>query len=137
MRLQGGGLSDEIGRVEVCMAGQWGLVCHDNWDDSDAAVVCRQLGYTGGRCSSLIHILLIISLCLVGGVATTGSTFGRTFGVHFALNDVNCTGNESNIFDCQYPVNERINCLIVRYQEAGVMCGVTRGSYMISLNSKS
>ena len=51
MRLQGGELSNEIGRVEVCMAKRWGLVCHDEWDDSDASVVCRQLGYTGGRSS--------------------------------------------------------------------------------------
>ena len=34
------------GRVEIEILGQWGTVSQNNWDNDDADVICRMLGYT-------------------------------------------------------------------------------------------
>ena len=45
IRLQGGNATE--GRVEICNSNVWGTVCNNNfnsWDNTDARVVCVQLG---------------------------------------------------------------------------------------------
>ena len=39
------GLTSREGRVEICVDGTWGTVCHSGWSYNDARVVCKQLGY--------------------------------------------------------------------------------------------
>lgn len=48
MRLSGSKSVSE-GRVEVFHDGKWGTVCDDNWDLSEAQVVCRQLNLPSAK----------------------------------------------------------------------------------------
>ena len=42
LRLVGG---KRYGRIEICKNGEWGTICNDGWDNTDASVACRQLGF--------------------------------------------------------------------------------------------
>jgi len=51
IRLSSSDLFNE-GRLEVKVAGRWGTVCDDAFDDVDASVACAMLGlgYVSARC---------------------------------------------------------------------------------------
>ena len=40
-----GGENELEGRVEICYNGVWGMICDNGWDERDATVVCKQLGF--------------------------------------------------------------------------------------------
>ena len=93
------------GRVEVFINGQWGTVCDNSWDSSDARVVCRQLGYTSGTAY---------------GGAVYGQGTGRIW-----LDNLNCTGSEDSLLNCSHHGIGQHSCS--HGEDASVTC--YRGEY--------
>lgn len=54
------------GRVEVCIRNTWSSVCSNRWDNDDAEVVCRQLGYTPTgeliKMSAIAMMIVLVSI---------------------------------------------------------------------------
>uniref|UniRef100_A0A3B1JI05 SRCR domain-containing protein n=1 Tax=Astyanax mexicanus TaxID=7994 RepID=A0A3B1JI05_ASTMX len=98
VRLVDGG-SRCAGRVEVLHRGQWGTVCGDDWDMSDAAVVCRELG-----CGEAVDAL-------------SKSHFGSG---PIWMDDVDCSGSESTLKNCRSPVWGKHDCN--ETHNSGVIC---------------
>ncbi|XP_049332926.1 scavenger receptor cysteine-rich type 1 protein M130-like isoform X6 [Astyanax mexicanus] len=93
------------GRVEVLHRGQWGTVCGDDWDMSDAAVVCRELG-----CGEAVDAL---------GKSHFGSGSGPIW-----MDDVDCSGSESRRKNCRSPVWGKHDCN--ETHNSGVICSGAR-----------
>ncbi|XP_035258028.1 galectin-3-binding protein A-like [Anguilla anguilla] len=100
VRLVGGKHLAE-GRVEVYHRGQWGTVCDDSWDEREARVVCRQLGFSGAQS------------------AVPGGRYGQGSGPVW-LDDLSCEGNESSLADCKFKGWGVTDCS--HSEDAGVIC---------------
>jgi len=40
------GSTSRQGNVELCVDGRWRTLCANSWDNKDASVICRQIGYS-------------------------------------------------------------------------------------------
>ena len=75
-------------------------MCDDLWDDNDATVICKQLGYSRGS-------------------ARVSAYFGEGSGL-ILLDDVNCNGRESTMFTCNHKNFGEHDCQ--HTEDAGVIC---------------
>ena len=91
--------------MEVNYNGEWGTVCDDGWDDNDAGVVCRQLGFGSS------------------GTAIRSAGFGQGSGSIW-LDSVTCTGNESTLASCGH-LGVGVTRSCYHYKDAGVTCSGT------------
>ena len=89
MRLEDG-VANFSGRVEVLYNGEWGTVCSDEFDENDAAVVCRQAGY-GPPVRYWID--------------PSHRRHGRIW-----LDDLDCLGTENTLSNCQSSSWGDTNC---------------------------
>uniref|UniRef100_H3AH32 Neurotrypsin n=1 Tax=Latimeria chalumnae TaxID=7897 RepID=H3AH32_LATCH len=105
VRLQGG-RSKLDGTVEVYWNGVWGTICSENWDSDDAAVICRQLGYSGKGTARRVPFLR-------HGLAP----------VHWG--NIHCRGEEGSILQCQKDVKLGGTCH--QKEVAAVTCTSGKG----------
>ena len=98
-----GGSNEYEGRLEILWNGVWGTVCDDGFGNVDAAVACRQLGYSADN-----------------AIAFGNGYFGQGNGTIW-LDDVQCEGHENYLFQCPAADFGDHNC--AHFEDVGIRCG--------------
>ena len=80
--------------------GEWGTVCDDSFDDTDATVACQELGFTSG---------------------TFYTHGGNGNGMNTVVDNVACAGWESSLLQCSALWGSH-NC--IHNEDVGVACTV-------------
>ncbi|XP_033219227.1 lysyl oxidase homolog 3A-like isoform X3 [Belonocnema kinseyi] len=89
------------GNVEILHNGKWGNICDDEWDESEAKVVCRQLGFDRAL------------------RPTTNGHFGQARR-RFWMDNVYCDGSEEELANCRFDGWSKTDC--ESGEAAGVIC---------------
>ena len=101
------GRNSKEGRVELFYEGLYGTVCDDHFDDTDAGVACRMLGYKTG-----------IALYSRDSGHSPAADFRSGTG-QILLDEVECKGSEHHFTDCPYD-KHTADC--THMEDAGVRC---------------
>ena len=103
--------NEHEGRVEIMYQGIWGTICDDGWNDIDATVVCRELGF-------------------LNGIKRRQPKFNSGSSPVW-LNNVGCLGSERRLSYCRHNgVGNVGNCS--HAQDAGVQCSGVKGTYIVT-----
>ncbi|CAK9254337.1 unnamed protein product, partial [Sphagnum jensenii] len=97
-----GGQTNFEGNVEIYHLGRWGSICDDEWDITDANVVCKSLGFRLGAL-----------------MATNNGQFGRARKLIW-MDNIYCNGNEQSLDRCQFDGWKLHDC--TTNEAAGVIC---------------
>ena len=103
------------GRLEIYINGQWGTICDDYWNDDEADVACRQLGFAAGS-------VVDGSRFNAGSSRRAGTFPPGDDDQPIWLDDVRCNGSESDLLECRHRRSEsgRVGCR--HYEDVGIRC---------------
>ncbi len=107
-----GGSTLSSGRLEILFNNRWTAICNTDWDDRDASVVCKSMGFISGR-------------------AVSNGAFTQTKS-EIKLTGFQCNGHEKALTDCPFTYGPN-NC--THQQDAAITClkGVSEGNVIMGV----